>query len=224
MCGRESEEWKMPRQVKAALSAAERMVPMAAVLEPMKLEEQLAASVEGKKNWENEPTPGLDVADPRHKPLSPEFQAIVKTTFEAHPHALYKQLELKLTVGEGRAEHASVAKALDEAETCWRQAYRLYLSARLEVERWELDNAPVLASMRGRATRELQREKDEGHRSKAITDADVEAKMAALWPDEYKAATERGLRAKLMLKSMEHLAEAWGSRCRSLQTIHSKQR
>ncbi len=78
--------------------------------------------------------------------------------------------------------------------------------------------------MRAEATRELQKDKDSGKRSKQITDADVDSMCAMLHPDEYKAQEVRRREVKVMEESMAHLTEMWGSKCRSLQTMVGKQR
>lgn len=157
-------------------------------------------------------------------PLAPWAERLVETVFIDDPFALYKRLEEELKVGPGRSDHGSVNRALDEAETNARLAYRLWLTAKAERERWEAENAGVFGAMREEALAVLQREKAQKIRTKQITDADVEGTCAMLYPDEYRHQHMRRRRAKWMEESMQHLAEMWSSRCRSLQTMLSKQR
>jgi dsRNA-specific ribonuclease len=89
---------------------------------------------------------------------------------------------------------------------------------------WEMDNAVIFGAMWNEASKALQREKDQGYRSKQITDKDVEAMVGTMFPDEWRAQEVRRLRAKHTEKSLEHLVEMWGSKCRSLNTLVGKGR
>lgn len=158
------------------------------------------------------------------KPLDPEFGRIVETILVDHPWEIYQQLENALRIGDKRTDHGSVNKSLDEAESNCRLAHRLWCTARVEYERWRLDNEVVFGAMRAEATSVLQREKDQKLRNKQITDADVESMCSSLYPEQYRAQEVSRKKVEFMVKSMEHLNECWLSRCRSLQTILSKQR
>lgn len=166
---------------------------------------------------------------PNNKPVSPselhpEIARIVETQIVEHPWDVYQELEAALRVGERRADHGSVNASLDEAETNARKAYRLWLTAKLESDRWRLDNEVVFGAMRLKATETLQQEKTMGLRNKQITDADVEAMVASLYPDEWRSQELKRKKVELMVKSMENLNECWLSRCRSLQAMLNKQR
>jgi hypothetical protein len=152
------------------------------------------------------------------------FQQIVETVFVNDPKALYDHLEKQLVVGDKRTDHGTVAQHLDEAELNARNAHRLWQSAIVERKRWELDNEVVFSAMRGEATRALQHEKEAGTRAKQITDADVEARIATIYPEEYKAQEIRRVKMKAMVDSMGNLADVWMSRCKSLNALLSKQR
>lgn len=156
--------------------------------------------------------------------LDPAFMSIVKTLVINNPLLAYKSLEQELVVGENRADYGSVMKHLDRAETNAREAHRLWQSAILERKRWELDNAVVFAAMEEEALRTLQHEKDQKSRAKMITDADVQTRVAILFPDEYRSQEIKRLKAKSMVDSMQNLADLWISRCKTLQVILSKQR
>lgn len=160
----------------------------------------------------------------KESPLDPDFERIVETIFVEQPLEMYTKLEKALRVGDGRADHGSVNKSLDEAESNARLAFRLSITAKLERDRWERENDVVFAGMRAEATSVLQREKDQKLRSKQITDADVESACAALFPDEWRHQEHKRRKVELMVKNMENLAEMWASRCRSLQAMLAKQR
>jgi len=156
--------------------------------------------------------------------LSPPFARIVEKVFVENPEAIYDHLEKQLRIGEKRTDHGTLMKALDEAEDNARWAHRLWITGKIEVERWELDNASVWGAMREEANGALQREKDSKSRSKAITDADVEGMAAIMYPEQYAAQQIKRRRNSQMTKSLENLSQMWESRCRSLNTMLSRQR
>lgn len=161
---------------------------------------------------------------PKEKPLDPQFERIVESVFVDKPFEIYQALEAKLRVGDQRTDHGSVNKALDEAESNARLAYKLYCTAKIERERWEMDNDVIFGAMRAEATRLLQREKEQGLRSKQITDADVDSTCATMFADEWRHQQTKRKKVDLMVKSMENLSELWLSKCRSLNAMLSKQR
>ena len=153
--------------------------------------------------------------------LSDDFEEILAITFvpTANVREEYAALESQLHIGEQRGDRATVMASLDNAEVNARRAFKLYLTARIEEARFEKERDIIRSAMTSSASRSLQQEKDSGQRSKAITDNDVKMKATELYPDEFGALEERSERVKSMVKSMEHLAETWKSRARSLQTI-----
>lgn len=164
------------------------------------------------------------VAAENEVPLSPDFEKIVTKIFVAEPDKVFERLEALLKVGEKRDDRGSVLKALDEAEDNARLAFKLWSTAQRERVRWEKDNATVHGAMRLEANKILQTEKNQGLRSKQITDADVESMCASLFPDEWRAQAVRCESVKAMEESIKNLAELWGKRVGSLQTMLSKQR
>jgi hypothetical protein len=161
---------------------------------------------------------------PKKVHFDPEYGGIIEKLVVAEPLKEYDTLEAALKLGDRRNDRAAVLKALDEAETYARRANKLWQGAILERKRWGRDNEVVLSGMRSVATRSLQHEKEQGLRNKAITDADVEARMAARFPDEWREQESKADRMKAMVDSMENLADMWVSRCRTLQAIYGKQR
>jgi hypothetical protein len=156
--------------------------------------------------------------------VSPGFQRIVESVYVDDVKAAYDRLEAELEVGDARTDYGTVMQHLDRAERNARMAHRLWQTAIVEFKRWELDNEVVSSGMRLEATRSLQREKESGLRAKQITDADVESRVADLFPDEWRSQQWQRNRLKGMVASMENLSEVWLSRCRTLNTILSKQR
>jgi len=161
---------------------------------------------------------------PKRVNYDPHFGGIIEKIVVAEPLKEYEALEAALHLGDKIGDHGAVARSLDKAESFARRAHRLWQAAALERRRWERDNEVVFAAMRSMATRSLQSEKEQKVRSKQITDADVEARVASLYPDEWREQEGKRDRMKSMVDSMQNLAEVWMSRCRTLQTLHGKQR
>lgn len=157
-------------------------------------------------------------------PIDPKMQHIIEALVIEDPMGTWEKLEKALRVGENRSEFGVLAKGLDEAEVNARLAHRLWMTTKIEHQRWELENEVVFGAMRSEATAHLQKEKDKGLRSKQITDADVSAACGIIYPDEWRSQETKRRKFEAMVKSMENLTECWMSRCRSLQTMHGKQR
>jgi len=155
---------------------------------------------------------------PKETPISDWFFGIQEKVFVDgdDPESVYDALEGKLKASDKLGHHNA---ALDEAEANWRLAHRLYMTAKVERLRWEQDNDTTFASLWEAANRELQTEKDLGNRSKQITDADIKARCAKLFPDEMRAQEVARARAKATEDTLAHLVEAWGQKCKSLNTI-----
>ena len=157
--------------------------------------------------------------------MAPAFARILEHVFKIDPWQDYSKLEEALTVGEaGRNDHATLMAALDVAEDNARLAHRLYCSARAEQERYELDAKVIEGVARRTVLRELEHEKESGQRKKQITEADIEGYVLLRYPDEYDRLQLTRLKLRKLVEHTERLAELHVSRCRTLQTMLSKQR
>lgn len=156
--------------------------------------------------------------------LRPDLDQIVEVVFVNDMHETWKKLREGLAIGEKRSDHGTLQKALDYAEKRAHDAHRLYVTAKIERDRWERENEVIFGAMWSGANHDLQKEKNDGLRSKQITDADVKARIATLYPDEFQAQETRRAKIKATVESLEDLAEQWKSRCRTLQTMLGKLR
>jgi hypothetical protein len=158
--------------------------------------------------------------------LKPELEAMVTRIIVPTENILplYERLESALHLGENRTEYGFLLEALDSAELNARAAHKLLTTAQINRREWEIESEATMASLRAEATKSMQAEKDAGTRSKAITEGDIAAKCAELFPDEWRAQLMRGERLKRLVDSIENLVEVWNSRCRSLQTMLGKHR
>lgn len=156
--------------------------------------------------------------------LREDLVRLVETIWVDDIHSTWKELEKALELGEKRSEHAHVIRALDKAGKRADRAYRLYLTAKLARDKWEAENESVWGGMWSKATASLQHEKDTGVRSKQITDADVKARVATLYPDEYRAQEERRRSVELTVRALERLADIYLSKMRNLDSHTGKLR
>lgn len=148
-----------------------------------------------------------------------DLEKIVTKVFVVDLHDSWLKLREALTIGEKRSEHGVLNKGLDEAEKNAHLAHRVYITAKIERESWERENDVVWGAMWSEATKSLQKEKEEGTRAKQVTDADIKARVATLYPDDYIEIEVRRAKIKATVDSLEDLAVQWKSRCKSLQTM-----
>lgn len=164
-------------------------------------------------------TPPLFASANKGPGINPDYEKIVECVYSVDALRDYEDLEKNLEVGEQRGDYATLRQHLDKAEGRARRAHSLYLGAKLEFARWEVDSERVLSGMRQNALDALEEEKANGERRKAITDADCRSKMAEMYSDEWSDQEIKRHRMKGMVESMENLAERWAGKCFSLRTL-----
>jgi hypothetical protein len=151
---------------------------------------------------------------PRVRGIHPGFERVVSRVFveEAEFESTYEKLTSLLRALEGRNERAFWKDSLGRAAEGHHLATRLYVTAQKVLANWEADNALVTATMRERAYRELQREKEEGKRNKTVTDKDVDDRAALLYAMKWSGVQKQRGEYKLMVdelgmmvKSFDHL-------------------
>jgi hypothetical protein len=151
--------------------------------------------------------------------IHPDIQKIVECVYAPDVFQQYGELEQNLEIGDERGDYRTLTVHLDKAEVRSRRAHKLYLGAKLELASWELDSRKVTSAMRGEAAAELEAEKAAGERKKAITNDDVEARIAEKFPDEWKAQQLTHVRLRGVVDDMEHLTRAWSNKCHDLRTL-----
>lgn len=156
--------------------------------------------------------------------LKPGFEKVVERVFDLDdPDAEFQAILTQLTVEEAITPE-KVEAALNHAEDTARKAHRLYIVARVDNDRYEVECDAVMGALRDAATSELQAEKDAGERSKAITEADVTGRVATMFPDEWAEVNDRRARAKGMLDHVKRIADLWEGRCYTLSTMAGRKR
>lgn len=151
--------------------------------------------------------------------LSDDFEKIVERVFDVDVLPTYERLERELVIGEDRSDYNTLRKHLDRAEDNARLAHKLYISARVEQEKYDLDMKPIRAAMMEAANRELQREKADGQRSKAISKDDLEGYCVRHYADEWRTQELKSIKLRKTTEHMEQLASIWKGRCSRVETL-----
>jgi hypothetical protein len=184
-----------------------------------------SAELQASLNAPTERTPPPLFASANKGPgVHADFDRIVETIYQVDAFKDYEDLEANLEVGDQRGDYRTLTEHLDKAERRARRAHALYLGAKLERAKWEMDSEVVLARMRDQAAEELENEKARGERKKAITDADVRARMAEKFPDEWRHQEVKRVKLKGAEEHLERLADLWKVKCFSLSTMLSNLR
>ena len=142
----------------------------------------------------------------KERPLPEAANQII----EAHFPPGYDEHDL---MSEYRELHDGLGKSFERGEEQWQRAHGLFIRFKVIRYEWEHDNQRLFASMRAHANEELQAEKKQGIRNKAITDADTKAMCAHLFGDEWTIREVRRKKAELTEKSLSNLVDAWASKC-----------
>lgn len=159
----------------------------------------------------------------KERPMPDAMQQVIERQFIRHEDIVTEHRELE-TLLDTAKKVGHQANALEEAEKNARRAFKLWITFRQMTLEWEMDNRIIFSDMRDAANKNLHEEKKSGFRSKQITDADVENEIASCFPDEWRAQEIKRSQAHKAEKSLEHLVEMWGSKCRSLGTLVGKGR
>ncbi len=142
------------------------------------------------------------------------------------PMEEYLAIKAALSFG-GRASSLSYGQlvdALDEAQQIAERGSRLMASAKVTYDAFHLDAEVIRGALREQAVDDLQRQKAEGKRSKAITNDDITAVMAAAFPDEYRDLEMRAGKARRMVAAIEQLYDRACARAGDLRAMVQRTR
>lgn len=174
--------------------------------------------------------------------LPPGFNGIITSMHIHDVEDTYRRLRDALKLGDSaRNDKGKLREALDTAEDHAREAHLLYCNAVIEAERYTVDAEPVYGAMWNSATEWLEcyehledeeEETTEGVKAKRkkakprknITNEDVKAKAAAMYPDQWRRHHSGLKKVKVMVEHMKELADIWSQRCKTLNTLLSTAR
>ena len=179
---------------------------------------------------ENEPTK-QQVAEAVESPKPPDgslpapYARIVRKIFDLDPEKAFSAVTEGLSthlsgLDWSRVEYAEVVQLLDEASGLQLIAHQLAADSAVTVARFESDLEVLRSDMRAQALASIQQERqDAGGKAKTITEADVESRMAASFPDEYRRQQDLLAKAKASASFIRALPEQWSARRRELDGI-----
>lgn len=152
--------------------------------------------------------------------MSETMAGMVETTFEMEdPEATYQELLSALDKRRDALTPGVIREQLSDSARLYRNAHRLYIVARHDQERFDNENTIFMATLREEAKSELEAEKSVGKLKKAITDADVVARISRAYPDVYEEMNDRAIRARKMVEHLKHLVDVFKNRMRALATL-----
>ena len=133
---------------------------------------------------------------------------VINDTFRIDsPNLLAKRLREELALGDGRTDYGRVLEALDKSAHNVDEASRLYRAAKLEEERYGLECSNEMETLRSQAVKDLNIEYRDKKRS-SPTIKDIEDRMLADYPDQYKTLKERTAEVHEMVRALKTLLNA----------------
>ena len=152
-------------------------------------------------------------AKPPPKPaeMSDQYARFITTVMEElDMEAEYNELEPALEIGDDRRDYTTLNAEVDRADKrAWR-AMKIWGQAAAAHERLKLDQKEVDADLWKRAMTRLEKE---GGKTRI---ADVDAKIAELFPDEWRAGKSRVKNSEIAVELAKGFADRWNQRARAL--------
>lgn len=162
---------------------------------------------------------------PKEKPIDRRMPGLVERTFAPFDWSkALDRFDAWMALGDHRTEEAHIRKAHEEGPEIMGSVHDVYIQVKFAREAWELENDTMLGAMRAAATEVLEAEKEKKIRTKMITEADINTKVAAMFPDEWAAQEKRRLQYKLVEERAKHCVERGTIRCRHLDTMMNRLR
>lgn len=168
----------------------------------------------------NEIDAAIAQANANKPDLHPAYGRIVRTIFAFDPDKVFDELNEKRRFGKPIKDmgYLELAEALDDAARMHRNASLLFADAQVKRAQFEADCEAIAGDMRTQASNTLKREKDEKG-GKQITNGDVEARMASMFPDEYRRQNVLKAKIKATVGQLEDDVKWWELRRREIDTM-----
>lgn len=166
-------------------------------------------------------SPGPARAPYSKKPLlRVDHERLIESIFEPRIDivAEYKELRDALDFREALTNEA-IKKEMARVENFALRAHRLWVVIKTDTDAFKVDVEIAKGAMRETAQAELSAEKKAKTREKQITEADVDGRAAANYPDEWRDISERFEKAKRFSDHAERLADLWKARSYTLAAM-----
>lgn len=152
--------------------------------------------------------------------LNTSLQPIINTFQILDPFKVYRELESDLTIGsDGRNDRGILLAALDRAEVNTRLAHKMFMSSKIEYDRYMAQLDVKKSDMLSQAKQELEAEKKTLEFKKQITNDDVISRCAEKFPEQWVYLNKRVAEMKAAVSDLEDLVFTWKSRCETLRTM-----
>lgn len=162
------------------------------------------------KPWARDPEMALGVGE------------IIETIFPEGSieriNAEYVDLEAALQL-DGALTPNAIRDAINGSQRRALRASAIHLLAKLDLSRYERECDVALGAMREAAAAELEKEKEEGLRSKAPTIADIADRAATKFPDEWRDINNSLQRFKRTVDQLEKFSKLWERRSYALAAM-----
>lgn len=159
---------------------------------------------------------------PKAPDMQRGFQTIVKDLFDDGYDVVEEYTACKeAMVIKDALTPERLKRAANEQEDISLRAHRLYIVGKVEVSAYMRETEAVYGAIRDAAIQHLEQQKANKTRTKQITDADVKAEAARLYPDEWADICTRRDRAEAMLSQLQRLSEAGKSRCYTISNMQA---
>lgn len=151
------------------------------------------------------------------------FQTIVQDLYESEgydPKTEWAEIRAGLEIKDALTPDR-LKRAANGQEKLADRAHQLYIVTLVEVRAYMRETEATYGAIRTAATQALEVEKANKTRTKQITDADVKAEAARMYPTEWHDINDRREKAEGMLKHIENLAQLARSRCYTVSNMAS---
>ncbi len=172
---------------------------------------------------EPKPVPFMDDGRiPRPPDLKRGFQTIVDDLFDSGFDVAeeWKNIRERLVIKDALTPGA-LKRDANEREELAERAYQLYIVGKVEIAAYMRESESTYGAMRQSAKAMLEKMKAAKEITKSITEADVVAEAARLYPDEWANICTLRDRAEAMLDSLRNLATLAKSRCFTVSNMVS---
>lgn len=153
--------------------------------------------------------------------LPPAYGRIVRTLFAFDPDKVFDELEAAMRLPKPMRDmgYLELSEYLDQASRHHVNASKLHADAKVKLALFEADCLAISGDMRKQASVQLKAEKDEAKGGKMITESDIEARIAQIFPDEFRRQTKLRNEMKATVGHFETYVRSWELRRRELDTM-----
>lgn len=164
-----------------------------------------------------DPQRTLTAAEIENLPV--DWRAVITGVMEIDIGATHSRLLVELRPSLKQMTGSELMTALDRVTDNIRLAHSLKNKARAEYELYKEAHAEWLEPKRSSALIALEKDKKEQELKKQITEAMIDARVVATWPEEYRPRIQKLKSLQAAVHELEDLHETWKSRGNRLSDL-----